>query len=172
MKYKGMLAILAASSMLAACNKEVKNVSQDFNALPPAVQKTARAQAPNDEIVSVSNTTTNGAQAYEIKFREGNSNPVIVVAADGTLLSTDLPREAGAVKRFLTPTGSTSTPLSALPEKVQATIQANAPNAPIASITRHDNNGRTVYEVEFQDQGKNPTIQVAEDGTMVQGLKK
>ena len=40
------------------------------------------------------------------------------------------------------------------------------------SVTKHDDNGRVVYEIEFKDQAKNPTMQIAEDGTLVQDLQK
>ena|SRR3974390_918977 len=102
-------------------------------------------------------------KAYEVELREEGSNPKLVVAPEGTLITSDLPKTAGAVQRLLTPTGAVGTPFSALPEAAQKAIQAHAPNAQIASITRHEENGRLIYEVEFKDQ--NRTLQVAEDGT-------
>src|SRR5438270_519230 len=130
------MSLFAAVGLLAGCN-QVQNASNDFNSLPPAVQKTARAQAPNAEITSVSKTTTNGMDAYKIEFRAEGRNPVIIVAANGTLLSSELAHQAGMIERALTPTGATGTPLSALPEAAQKTIQAQAPNAQIAGISRH-----------------------------------
>ena len=99
-------------------------------------------------------------------------SPKIVVAADGKLVSSDMARPAGSVQRLLTPTGATGTKLSALPEKVQKTIQSTAPGADIANISRQDSDGRTIYEMEFREKGKNPSIRVAEDGTLVQDLQK
>ncbi len=164
--------LLAASALLLGCNPSVQTASQKFNELPPAVQKTVRAQAPQAEIADVSKTSTNGMEAFEVELRDQGRTPKIVVAANGTLLSTELGRPAGAVERMLTPTGSVGTPFSALPEAVQKTIQTRVPNGQIASISRHETNGRVIYEVEFKDQGKNPTMQVAEDGTLVQNLQK
>ena len=158
--------------MVAGCNQNVQTASEKFNELPPAVQKTARAQAPNDEIADVSKTTENGTDAYKIEFREGNQTPQVLIAPDGRLLSSDFPKPAGTIQRLLTPTGATGTPFSALPLPVQQTIKAHSPNAPIASISRKDENGRTIYDVQFQDAGKNPSIKVAEDGTLVQSLQK
>ncbi len=166
------LIVLASAGLLAGCNQSVENASNKFNELPPAVQKTARAQAPNDEIVSVSKTTENGVDAYKIEYREGDKTPQVLISADGRLISSDFPKQPGTIGRLLTPTGAAGTPLSSLPLQVQQTIKAHAPNAPIASISRHDDNGRTIYEVEFQDSGKNPSIKVAEDGTLVQSLQK
>jgi uncharacterized membrane protein YkoI len=169
---KYAVTLIAAMGLLAGCNRSIESASTKFNELPPAVQKTVRAQAPNGEIANVSTKTENGTQIYEIEFREPGTNPKILVAADGKLVSTDMAKPAGAVERLLTPTGAVGTKLSALPEKAQKTIQEKAPNAEIADISRHESNGRVIYEVEFKDKGKNPTIRVAEDGTLVQDLQK
>ena len=113
-------------------------------------------------------------EVYQIQFREpgATSNSKMTVALDGKLVTSDLPRPAGAVQRLLTPTGATGTKFSSLPEKAQRTIQTQAPNAEIANISRSDKDGRVIYTVEFREPGKNPTIQVAEDGTLVQTLQK
>jgi uncharacterized membrane protein YkoI len=170
---KYAITLLAASALVAGCNQRVETASNKFNEMPPAVQKTVRAQNPNGDIANVTTKNENGSQVYQVEFRNASGpNSEILVAADGTLVGSDLPKPAGAVQRLLTPTGAVGTPLSALPEAAQKTIKAQAPDAPIAKITRHDDNGRTVYEVEFKDQGKNPTIKVAEDGSLVQSLQK
>jgi uncharacterized membrane protein YkoI len=170
---KYLITLVAAAGLVAGCNKSDENVSQDFNTLPPAVQKTARAQSPNGEILGVSKTSENGVDAYKIEYRAAdNSKPTVVIASDGRLISSDMPRNATAVDKILTPTGAIGTKFSSLPPAAQKTIQAQAPNAEIADVSRHDKDGRIIYEVEFRDKGKNPTIQVAEDGTLVQNLQK
>src|SRR2546421_6977533 len=163
---------IAAVGLLAGCSRSIESASQKFNELPPAVQKTVRAQAPSGEIADVSKTTRNGIDVYEVQFNEPGKNPKVVVAADGKLLTSDLVNPPGAIERMLTPTGATGTKLSALPEKAQKTIQSKAPSAEIVDISRHESNGRVYYTVEFKDKGKNPTMQVAEDGTLVQDLQK
>ena len=170
---KYVITLLAASALVTGCNQSVQTASQKFNELPPAVQKTVRAQAPNAEIANITQKTENGAQVYEVEFRnDGSANSKVIVAADGTLVGSDMPRPAGAVQRLLTPTGAVGTPFSALPQTVQKTIKTQAPDAPIANISRQTDNGRTIYQVEFKEPGKNPTIKVAEDGTLVQDLQK
>jgi uncharacterized membrane protein YkoI len=164
--------LIAAMGLLVGCNRSLESASNKFNELPPAVQKTVRAQAPNGEIANVSTKTENGMQIYEVEFREPGTNPKILVAADGKLVGTDMVKPAGAVERLLTPTGAVGTKFSSLPEKAQRTIQEKAPNAEIADISRHEDNGRVIYEIEFKDKGKNPTMRVAEDGTLVQDLQK
>src|SRR4051812_36469391 len=141
MKYY-IISVLAAAGLVAGCSKSVESASEKFNELPPTVQKTVRAQAPQAEIADVSHKTENGMDVYEVQFREPGRNPKIVVAADGKLINTDMARPAGAIERALTPTGATGTKLSALPEKVQRTIQSTAPGAPISDISRHEKDGR------------------------------
>ena len=173
-----LVTLLAAAGLVAGCNQSVESNSQSFNALPTAVQKAVRSQSPNGEITSVSRTSDTGVDAYKIQIHNpGNNNDsTMVVATDGKVLSTDMPTKPNGivsdVKKALTPTGAVGTQFSALPESVQKTIQAHAPESAISDISRHTDNGRVIYEVSFQDTGKNPSIMVAEDGTLVQTLQK
>jgi uncharacterized membrane protein YkoI len=164
--------MVAASGLLFwGCSRSVESASQKFNELPPAVQKTVRAQAPNAEIADVSHKTRDGMDVYEVEFSEPGKNPKLIVGSDGRLLNTDMPRASGAVQRLLTPTGATGTKLSALPEAAQKAILSKAPNKPISDISRHEKDGRVFYEVEFNDAGNRSTMEVAEDGTIVRELQ-
>jgi len=173
-----VVTLIAAAGLAVGCNQSVESNSQAFNTLPPAVQKSVRAQSPNGEITGVSKTTENGMDAWKVDIRNqgANKDNEMVVAADGKVLSSDMPNSpngvVSTVKKALTPTGAVGTKFSALPEAVQKTIQAHAPDAQISDIERHSDNGRVIYEVQFQDTGKNPSIRVAEDGTLVQDLQK
>ena len=170
-----IITMIAATGLLVGCNRSIESTSQKFNELPQPVQKTVRAHAPNAEIAAVDHKTHDGMTVYEISFNEPGKNPTIMVAADGRLLSTDMTTAKGApgtLERVFKGTGATGTKLSALPEKVQKTIQSQAPNAEIADINRKEKDGVVFYEVEFKDKGKNPTICVAEDGALIQPLQK
>src|SRR3569833_1275645 len=170
--------LIAAAGLAVGCNQSVESNSQSFNTLPPAVQKTNHTQTPNGEITGVSKTTENGMDAYKVDIRNqgADKDNEMIVAADGHVVSSDMPNNPNGVvqdvKKALTPTGAVGTKLSALPEAVQKTVKSHAPDAPIADISRQTDNGRTIYEVSFQDSGKNPSIRVAEDGTLVQDLQK
>lgn len=170
--------LIAAAGLAVGCNQSVESNSQAFNTLPPAVQKTVRSQSPNGEITGVSKTTENGMDAYKVDIRNqgADKDNEMVVAMDGKVLSSDMPSNPNGVvqdvKKALTPTGAVGTQFSALPEAVQKTIKAHAPDAPIADISRNTDNGRVIYSVSFQDTGKNPSIRIAEDGTLVQDLQK
>jgi len=173
-----LVTLIAAAGLAAGCNQSVESASQDFNSLPTAAQKAIRSQSPNGDIERVSKTTENGMDAYTVTVRNAgaSSDSTIIVSADGRVISSDMPSSPNGVmqdvKKALTPTGAVGTQFSALPEKVQKTIQAHAPDAQIANISRGSDNGRTIYEVSFEEAGKNPSIKVADDGTLVQSLQK
>jgi len=170
---KYAITMMAAACLLAGCDQSIEKASLKFNELPPAVQKTVRAQSPNGEIAAVAKTTDNGMDVYEVKFKQPDgSTPKVLVNMDGKLISSDFPHTAGAIERVLTPTGATGTKFSALPEAAQKTIKAKAPDAQITDISRHEDNGRVYYTVEFEDKGKNPTIKVADDGTLIQDVQR
>src|SRR4029079_17100959 len=164
--------LIAAAGLAVGCNQSVESNSQAFNTLPPAGEKSVRSQSPNGEITGVSKTTQNGMDAWKIDVRNqgADKDNEMIVAYDGKVLSSDMPNSPNGVvqdvKKALTPTGAVGTKFSALPESVQKTIQAHAPQSQISDIERHSDNGRVIYEVQFQDQGKNPSIKVAEDGTL------
>jgi uncharacterized membrane protein YkoI len=165
--------MIAAGGLLVGCNQSIENASTKFNQLPPAVQKTVRAQDPNGEIEAITKSTDNGMEVYDVKFKRADgSTPKMRVAMDGKLISSDFPKAAGGIERALTPTGATGTKFSALPEAAQKTIKAQAPDAAIADISRHEDKGKVYYTVEFAEKGKNPTIKVAEDGALIQDLQK
>jgi uncharacterized membrane protein YkoI len=185
----------AAAILLAGCGRNLESASERFNELPPAVQKTVRAEVPNGEIQGVSHSAKDGANLYTIEFRENGRKGRMVVAGNGDLLSDKERDREGVNSRALTPTGpvgeaarnynsatsinknaleptGVGTPFSALPLAAQQTIQAQAPGLQIATISRHEEMGRIIYSVEFTDKGKNPTMRVAEDGALVQALRK
>ena len=162
-------ALSAASLLLIGCNQNMETASRQFNELPPAVQKTVRAHAPNAEIASVNKKEMDGQTVYEIHFQTEGKNPQILVAYDGRMLQSDTTKGApGTLERVLTGRGAVGTQLSALPKPVQETIQKRAPDAPIADISRSEENGRVIYKVEFKDHAANPTLKVADDGTLVE----
>jgi uncharacterized membrane protein YkoI len=163
------ITFVAALGLLVGCNKSVENASQKFNELPPAVQKTVRAQYPNGEVADVTKKTENGMDVYEVQFREPGVNPKLLVATDGKLITSDSARPAGAIQRALTPSGAVGTKFSALPEKAQMTIKAKAPETDITDISRQEKDGRVIYEVAFRDKS---TMRVAEDGTLVQEVQR
>src|SRR5207247_6299387 len=122
--------LVAATFLVAGCKQSVQNASEKFNQLPPAVQKTVRANAPNAEIARVDTKTIEGQTVYEIEFANAGKNPKIMVAPDGKIVSSDMTTAKGApgtLERIFSGRGAVGTQLSALPKSVQKTVQDKAP---------------------------------------------
>src|SRR5258706_5588231 len=62
---------------------------------------------------------------------------------------------------------SASQKFNELPPAVQKPVRAQAPNAEIADVSKTTQNGIDVYEVQFNEPGKNPKVVVAADGKLV-----
>ena len=63
----------------------------------------------------------------------------------------------------------TGTRIKDLPRPVRQTLKQRFPTAEIADIDKQTRNGRVFYKISFMEPGKNPTIYVAEDGSIADG---
>jgi hypothetical protein len=55
-----------------------------------------------------------------------------------------------------------------LPAAVQKTVKREVKNGKITDVERDDENGRPIYEIEFDLEGKSWELDVAADGTLLQ----
>jgi uncharacterized membrane protein YkoI len=137
-----------------------------FTELPAAVQKTVREQEPTAAISDIDKRTKDGQVVYEISFKEKGVNPKITVAADGTLIK-------GESKGVAVEKGSaTNLRFEELPIAVRKSVRERVPEARIADIDKSTRDGRIVYDISFEEPGKNPKMRVSEDGTVLKGLEK
>jgi uncharacterized membrane protein YkoI len=170
---KTLLAVVVAAALAVGCAK-VTDTSAEFNKLPSAVQKAVKSHAPNAEIASVNETKRNDITVYEVEFTNPGANPKMVFTADGSIVKDDTASLGASGKASIDVKGSATTKsqLSALPDPVRKTVQKQVGNAEIADVNKKDDNGRVIYEIEFKDAGKNPTMKVAADGTIIETLQK
>lgn len=64
----------------------------------------------------------------------------------------------------------TGTTIKDLPQAVRDTLKERTPSAEIADIDKQTQGGRVVYRITFTQPGTNPTMYIAEDGTIVQNM--
>lgn len=137
-----------------------------FTQLPAAVQKTVREQEPNAPIASIHKETKDGQVVYNVSFQEKGLNPKITVAADGTLIK-------GESKGVTIEKGTaTNLRFEDLPVAVRKAVRERMPETKIADIDKSTRDGQIVYDVSFEEPGKNPKMRVAEDGTVLKELEK
>lgn len=147
-----------------------------YNQLPQPVQKTLDASKGTHPVKEIERTTKDGKTVYEVELERTGFNKKLVIAEDGSLVQdtkgTLLGGERTTYDGGLAPDGAIlpriqTMKLSEVPEVVQNTINQHAAGRKIADIDKETWNGRTVYEVEFAQAGRNAQIHVAEDGSMV-----
>lgn len=136
-----------------------------FAALPPAVQRTIRAEVGSMEISDVRKGTTGTNLVYVIYFVKNDVMPPLYIAADGSVLRPDLKVLIPSPHETAADIG-TSLTLNDLPPKVVTTIQQRAPDAEVGSIGK-ETHGDTVTYVIFFKGDRHAPIYIASDGTFI-----
>jgi hypothetical protein len=142
-----------------------------FGALPPAVQRTVRAEAGGAQIADVQKTRAGERVVYVISFERGQLLPPLYVAPDGSVLTPDLqvviPAPSGSVAT-LTGGPVTGLTLSDLPSKVVESIQELAPDAEVDYISTEGHGDQLTYVVTFKDR-KHAPLYIAPSGQVLRG---
>jgi hypothetical protein len=64
----------------------------------------------------------------------------------------------------------TGTTINDLPQPVKNKLKELAPSAEIADIDKLTQGGRVIYRITFTESGRNPTMYISQDGTIVQNM--
>lgn len=140
---------------------KIPKPGMQFSDLPAAVQKTVIAQAGTAEIADIDKETRDGRTVYEVEFERKGRNNEIVVAEDGTLVGQPASEKVHLFG------GQEVNELRDLPLAVQSTIRRQSAGNPIADIDTETKNGHRVFEVEFEREGRNQEVRIAEDGSVL-----
>jgi len=73
-------------------------------------------------------------------------------------------------KNVLTGGPVTGTTINDLPQPVKNKLKELVPTAEIADIDKQSQGGRFIYRITFTESGRNPTMYIAQDGTVVQNM--
>jgi uncharacterized membrane protein YkoI len=148
---------------------------------PPAVQETIKREAHGADIADIDKERRNGRVIYEVEFKNPGRNREIQIAEDGAIVQDngrDVRGQGAAGSDRETRTGRTVNPrgnnltFDQAPPAIQAAIRANGDTTTVKQIERGEKNGRTIYMVEFQKEGRNTKLQIAEDGTVLKDNRK
>ncbi len=140
-----------------------------FATLPPAVQRTVRAEAGAADIDDIVKDNDAGRIVYRVYFRNAGANPPLYIAPDGSLLYPDLRVAIGGSQDtvgVLTGGPVTGITLSDLPPQVVKKIQERAPDAEVAYISKETRGDKVVYTIVFKDQ-MHPALRINANGTVV-----
>jgi hypothetical protein len=161
----------AEESPVATYHRPLTSPGGKFARLPPAVQNTVRAEAGMTEITDISNEDDGGETIYKIRFRNSDIYPTLYVAADGSVLTSNLTVAVGAtVDTIAASTGSavSGIKMDDLPSNVVETIRHQAPTAEVDTLSRLTSEGEVFYNVTFKDPARHPKLLIRDNGRLVE----
>ena len=138
------------------------------------MQNTIRTQVGSAQIDNILKGTNSGRVFYTVYFENRAMYPPLDVAADGSVLNQDLTVAVGAAQeklQVLKGAGASGLTLSELPPEVLRTIQAQAPNAAVSSITKETADGQVVYSVSFKGPA-HPKLRITPNGTVLKDTRE
>jgi hypothetical protein len=150
--------------------RPLSSPGEKFGGLPPAVQKSVRAQAGAAEMYDIQKLSPNGQVVYEVIFNDP-LYPPLFVQSDGSVLNPDMSLAVGATEdRFGAVSGGAGSGVKFgdLPINVAKKIQEKAPTAEVAYINKIARGETTLFEISFKRDV--PKMIIAEDGTIVNGV--
>ncbi len=137
--------------------------------VPAAVRATIEAEAKDGTIEEVEMETENGQTVYEADVIIDGQEIEIQVAPDGTLLGKETEDDEGDDDdEDDEDEDEQEVSLDDVPAAVKETILKEAGDAEIEEVVKETEDGQTVYEAEFEVDGKEIEIEVAEDGTLLE----
>jgi len=160
------LSVVAGTDLLSQDEEEVS-----LDAVPAAVKATILKEADGAEVEEVEREVEDGKVVYEAEFEVDGQEVEIEVAKDGTLLSREIDDDEedgddddGDEDED---EDEDEVSLDEVPAAVKATILKEADGAEVEEVEKEIEDGKVVYEAEFEVDGQEVEIEVAEDGTLL-----
>ncbi len=142
----GILMILTvALNGCALFSKEVK-----LEDVPSAAQAVIQSHTSGGTIEKITCEKEEGKHFYKVEYKKDGREFELQVDDDGKVLE---------VEEFMK--------MEELPPAVQETVKAESAGAEIKELVLETEGGKTFYEVEFEKDGKEYEVKIAEDGTVL-----
>jgi uncharacterized membrane protein YkoI len=138
---------------------------------PASVQETIKREAGNRQIVDIDKERRTGSIVYEVEFRDVGRNVELHIAENGTIVQDSRKAEGVGSPDAQSQTGigsaSREVKMSDLPASVQDDIKASTDPSTVKRILQMRQNGRTSYEVEFEQNGQMRKLRITADGKVL-----
>ena len=151
-------------------HQPLSSPGEKFGGLPPAVQKTVRAQVGAADLYDIRKLDASGRVVYEFLFHDHDRYPPLYVASDGSVLYPDMTVAVAAEEPnigALSGGAAGGIKFSDLPIAVAHAALEKEPTAEVAFIHKLYLGGNPFYEVSFKNAKRYPKLLIAEDGTLV-----
>jgi uncharacterized membrane protein YkoI len=140
------LILMVALNGCAMFSKEVK-----LEDVPPAAQATIQSQTSGGTIEEITCEKKDGKHFYKVEYKKDGREFELQVDDDGMVLEAE---EILAME--------------SLPSAVLETVKAESAGGKIKELALETEDDKTFYEVEFEKDGKEHEVKIAEDGTVLE----
>jgi len=141
-----LLVLLMTLNGCALLSKEVK-----LEDVPSASQAVIQSHTSGGTIEKITCEKEEGKHFYKVEYKKDGREFELQVDDDGKVLETE---EILAMEK--------------LPPAVLETVKAESAGGEIKELALETEDGKTFYEVEFEKDGKEHEVKIAEDGTVME----
>jgi uncharacterized membrane protein YkoI len=143
--------------------------------VPAAARETILKEAAGSKVAEVEKVVAGDRVTYEAEWKADGKEIEITVSPAGKVLGREVEDEDDdedddddkSAREEKHEDGEVDVTLDQVPDAVRATILKEAAGHKIEEIERETRGGRTVYEAEWEVDGKEIEIKVAPDGTLL-----
>jgi uncharacterized membrane protein YkoI len=178
MKQLMTITAVAAATLLWTTSSAFAGKNVKLNEVPDPVQKTITTQSQgNEQGIKIEQDTEKGRTVYNVQFQKDGKNTRLCIAEDGSILKDNRQNKGrSAEARIDSDTGSAIAEVTtsnkradtaSLPQPVQDTIRMVADLNAVEKVRQSTRDGRTVYDVELQQTGRNRRLEISSDGTVM-----
>ena len=147
LKSLGVVLVFAvALNGCAMFSKEVK-----LEDVPPAAQAVIQSHTSGGTVEEISCEKENGKHFYKVEYKKDGREFELQVDNEGHVLEIE-----------------ESMKMEDLPPAVQETVKTESAGGEIKELVLETEAGKTFYEVEFEKNGKEHEVKIAEDGTVLE----
>jgi len=145
------LIVLVAVGLTCPCvTGFTEEEKADLDALPAAVQKTARELVGKAKVEEVENTFEAGKRAYEVEFERNGKEMAVVISPEGKLLQTEDRMSVGDT-----------------PKNIRNAVLKQFPKGEITHIKSVQIDGVVHFEVSVQEGGHAHDLKLDKDGRLL-----
>ena len=142
-------AVLIFAMVLNGCSLFTKEVKLED--IPPAAQAAIEAYTSGEGIEKITHEKEEGKPFYKVEYKNNGRKFELEVDKDGEVLEAE---------EIVT--------MEDLPPAAQETVKTASAGAEIKELALLETEeGKTFYEVEFEKDGKEHKVKIAEDGTIL-----
>ena len=141
-----LLILAVALNGCEMLSKEVK-----LEDVPPGAQSVIKSHTSGGTIDKITRKKEDDKHYYKVEYKKDSREFELQVDDDGKVLE---------VEEFMK--------MEELPPAVQETVKAESAGAEIKELVLETEGGKTFYEVEFEKDGKEYEVKIAEDGTVLE----